>query len=404
MRKFTTQILSLLTALSFAGALSAQTVEDAIGAADNATGGDKLGLTVEGYFMYGLLGGNGSQNYDSLVAENLINQSGTGALKYKFYGASALGGGANVGYQIAEGLDVVAGIKIASYSAPTVTATGTTGAVTGALPIFLWQETEYNKLKNGALALGTVSGAGSALSANYIAFGMGCIAADSGCVTRDATTGAVTSATNATQSGVKGAIGYNVGEEKLAALWSSSIADSSGNARTGTYSGTLDTSFTTTVINLGLRSKTQAFAGEFYAGAGLNIALGTEITQTIAVTGTGSEDLGINGGTYVRKFGTSISGLYGELGYNYDVMPNLYLGGGVRLNFNVPNNVGETATITYTKAGATVATFTETKSESHTNGAESYVLDSGTSYTNKGEADAFGMTDIQVQLNVGYRL
>ena len=79
MRKFTTQILSLLTALSFAGALSAQTVEDAIATADNATGGDKLGLTVEGYFMYGLIGGSGAANYKGLVAEDLCCQNHSNA-------------------------------------------------------------------------------------------------------------------------------------------------------------------------------------------------------------------------------------------------------------------------------------------------------------------------------------
>jgi len=407
MRKFTTQTLSLLTALSFAGALSAQTVEDAIATADNATGGNKLGLTVEGYFMYGLLGGNGAQNYSGLKAEDLFSETAT--LNYKFYGASAIGGGANIGYQIAENLDVIAGIKIGAYSAPDVTATASAGAYAAALPIFLLNKSEYNEIKNVATAIGQVAVGGNAAiqaaslgTAEILGQGMNCLAtAQSASCNNDA---------DAADMATFWRNNMSAGTLALQSMWlgatdalgtSNFTLTGGATTRTGTYSGTLETSFTTMVVNLGLRPKVKAWGGEVYAGAGLNIALPTEITQTVTLTG--AEALSYNKAVYTRKFGASIAGLYGELGYNYDVMPNLYVGGGVKLNFNVPNNVGETATIVYSKDGTTVTSLTTTKSESHTTASES-LTGSGTDYTNKAEADAFGMTDIQVQLNVGYRL
>jgi len=400
MRKFTTQILSLLTALSFAGALSAQTVEDAIGAADNATGGNKLGLTVEGYFMYGLLGGNGEQNFEGLVAEDLADTTKT--FNFKFYGASQFGGGLNVGYELAPGLDVVGGFKFASYNAPTVKATATTG-LAALLPTYIFDKASYDKITSHAAQVGLAYTYAATLAASNAATAASTAAGLTAAQALGAGLGVMSGGTAVTGATGGDAVALaawqnaaDAGTEALVPLMASGITVT-GQA----FSGTLDTSFTTMVANLGLRSRTRAWAGEVYAGAGLNIALPTEITQTLVITDAdGTTGLGIDGATYVRKFGTSIAGLYGELGYNYDVMPNLYVGGGVRLNFNVPNDVGETAVLTYTANGATVHQTTTTRSESHLNGDEN-ATGSGTAYTNKSRANAFGMTDLQVQLNVG---
>jgi len=411
MRKFTTQILSLLTALSFAGALSAQTVEDAIGAADNATGGDKLGLTVEGYFLYGLIGGSGSQNYDSLVAENLA--AATGAIKYKAYGASAIGGGLNIGYSIAENLDVVAGVKLASFTAPDVEATATTGSYLGVLPFKLLFEGDQKTVSAAVAAAGgaatldttTAGNLGAAVAsvatvAGYAAAAGGDATAVAAAVNAAAgatvvanTTGFVVNAVTAAT-----AAGLDDGQKKMASMMSSGLTMS------GNYTGTVASSFTTTTVNLGLRPKLQVWGGEMYAGAGLNILLPTEITQELSIGGVATGDsLAFDAATITRKFGLNFTGLYGELGYNYDVMPNLYVGAGIRLDFNVANNIGETRTTVFKRNGAAVATFVQTASESHTTGDEAWSA-SGTTYSQKESGSYFGATDVQVQLNVGYRL
>ena len=121
------------------------------------------------------------------------------------------------------------------------------------------------------------------------------------------------------------------GEQKMGAMIDGTLWCKAASS-TGTYGGSVESSFTTTTINLGLRPKVKAWGGEMYAGAGLNILLPVTITQELSMTGASA--IGFDSGTIERKFGMSIAGLYGELGYNYDVMPNLYVGGGVRTNFN----------------------------------------------------------------------
>jgi len=410
MRKFTTQILSLLTALSFASALSAQTVGD-IGAEDNATGGDKLGLTVEGYFLYGLNGGSGTSNYENGAFGALSDTDKAKAQSYIFSGLTSLGGGLNVGYEVAPSLDVVAGFKFNSYSTSKFKLGATSGLVAmGAMYEGMGYEGEKQVVAGAiggvsATAVGASIATSSAQTAAITALGLiaaGTSVADTTTALQTANYGGFTSGQAAALAGAASAAyasmtvaggGSAIQQQVAADMIKSASA-------TGTYSGELSASFTSMNINLGLRPKVKAWGGEVYAGAGLNIALPQEITQDVALTGFNTLNGAYTSATIVNKFGTSI-GVYGELGYNYDVMPNLYVGLGLRTNFNTGLNDGNSKTVTFN--GTATSTFVSNASMSFTEADKTYTT-SGTTNTNKTAASSFGLTDAHIQLNVGYRL
>jgi hypothetical protein len=409
MRKFTTQILSLLTALSFASALSAQTVGD-IGAEDNATGGDKLGLTVEGYFLYGLNGGSGTSNYENGAFGSLSDTDKAKAQSYIFSGLTSIGGGLNVGYEVAPSLDVVAGFKFNSYSTSKFKLGATNGLVAmGAMYEGMGYDVEKNVVGTAIASVGAAGvGAGITSGASTAAItALGLIAAGQSAAT--ATSALQTSNYGSYSSAIATALAQSASAAYAtmtvagggSAIQQQVAADMIKSASaTGTYSGELSASFTSMNINLGLRPKVKAWGGEVYAGAGLNIALPQEITQDVALTGFNTLNGAYTSATIVNKFGTSI-GVYGELGYNYDVMPNLYVGLGLRTNFNTGLNDGNSKTVTFN--GTATSTFVSNASMSFTEADKTYTT-SGTTNTNKTAASSFGLTDAHIQLNVGYRL
>lgn len=445
MRKITTQITSLFTALLFAGALSAQTVGDVAAESEGGMGDNSLGLTIEGYFLYGLNGGTGSSEYES----GDLTTGSTATNTYVFSGVKSIGGGLNLGYAIAENLDAVVGFKFNSYSSGDFAANADSGATaTGLLVDLVDEDAALNKFRAAVATTAAIYyatdltanknllatlGAGAA-SSDYDTYGaagaqklalytlcqksaVSCDSTNSAAV--EAVVGSYTSLTSthanwandtstadrdnlagASAAGFVGAVaagsGFDTGEAKMVDYLISNGLD------TGTYSGTANAEFTSMNINIGLRPKVKAFMGEFYGGAGINIALPQTITQTISLSGGDTLTTGITSASIESKYGMSI-GMYGEVGYNYDVMPNLYVGIGLRTNFNTGLNTDLERTTSFNLSDGTVYKLVRTGKESSTEAGLSYT-ESGTTSSRNAKQGSFGLTDAQFQLNVGYRL
>ncbi|MFZ5628269.1 MAG: hypothetical protein ACOY5B_04005 [Spirochaetota bacterium] len=141
------------------------------------------------------------------------------------------------------------------------------------------------------------------------------------------------------------------------------------------------------VIGLGFRPMIDAFGGSLYAGAGVAYVLPyNQFTETTfsnpsnaAFTATKRET--------TAEFNSAI-GAYGELGYNYPVTENIYVGLGVRLLVATANNDGKKTTVKTISPSSTTETVTE-YAASVTTGKSSYSSD--------------GITDIAASVNVGIR-
>jgi len=357
MRKFTTQILSLLTALSFAGALSAQTVEDAIGAADNATGGDNMGLTISGHGSFMLPGGSSTSYGNSGSAASTASE----AVSYDFSGATGFGGGLDVAYKIAEGLNVTLGFDYRSYSTRT------------------YKTSMYNTPFNGIIRdLADVTLKGQAAAAGAAATWA------NGYAGVDTLAGGV----------------LNDDDQKAYADFGSSTSE--------LYKATasFSSSWSNMYLSLGLRPEVKAWGGTLSAGFGLAYVLPYDVTTDLTVTeeaGALASSLDITTATQTDKWGGAI-GAYGSLGYAYDIMPNLFVGTRLKVLFATAMNDAKTRVLDAKFADGTSKTATYTIAASHTEADRSLTATSTTTFTGKRQPSSNGITDATVSLVVGYRL
>ncbi|HRP69348.1 MAG TPA: outer membrane beta-barrel protein [Turneriella sp.] len=153
----------------------------------------------------------------------------------------------------------------------------------------------------------------------------------------------------------------------------------------------------TMVVGLGLRPSVEAWGGTVYAGAGAALVLPYSDTTTIDITGAGAT-AGSTAKVEVKNEWNLGIGVYGELGYNYNITDNLYLGVGVRALVITSNNDGKKQTVTHTTSGgfgpalAGGSGFAAGETEYSTSSAGG-----------KAAYKSDGTTDIGFNINVGFR-
>lgn len=139
----------------------------------------------------------------------------------------------------------------------------------------------------------------------------------------------------------------------------------------------------THVISLGLRPMVAAFGGNIYAGGGLAVILPYESKTVTTFTGHPT----VTEQTYTTGR-TSAFGVFGEVGFQYDIMPNVYSAIGARMVVATATNEG-------------MKEMEETKLKSGT------TISQANKEYGKDKDDGFntvGITDFGVAVSFGYRL
>jgi len=164
----------------------------------------------------------------------------------------------------------------------------------------------------------------------------------------------------------------------------------------GGVAGTLQNTTNTMVLGLGLRPQIDALGGTFYAGFGFAYVLPTNSTTELSnayLSGAGLSTLNFSSGasqTVKQNMNAGI-GAYAELGYNYSLTANLYIGVGFRAVVATANNDGKSTDVTTTVAGST--TNSTTNNTSSPNPSDS----------TQSAYKSTGITDMGVNVNVGVR-
>ncbi len=187
-----------------------------------------------------------------------------------------------------------------------------------------------------------------------------------------------------------------------------------GQAAAASAGSTLKTQNTknTIIIGLGVRPTVSVGPGEFYAGAGAALVLPYD--STTSGTFTNPTAAGAQSSTITFENKTSYNmaiGAYGELGYNFNVTENIYVGLGARILVATANNKDKDKVTTYKSTSAAGntgdVTITSTGKETvdPTNTDVTTVSGTTTTVTRKTQ-EAFGtdgITDITGTVTVGFR-
>jgi len=170
--------------------------------------------------------------------------------------------------------------------------------------------------------------------------------------------------------------------------WESTKNDATSTIGGGTMSQAIQNVKNTMIIGLGLRPSVNALGGVIYAGAGVAYLLPYTDTTTVDLSDfTASAGLTIK--REIKSEWNSGIGAYGELGYNYSITDNLYLGLGVRLVVVTANNDGKKQTTTTTPSTGSATTSTTEYSATQAAGKSAYTSD--------------GTTDFGAAVSVGFR-
>jgi opacity protein-like surface antigen len=158
-----------------------------------------------------------------------------------------------------------------------------------------------------------------------------------------------------------------------------------------TYDRSAQQKTNTMVLGLGIRPQLKALGGLVYAGAGFAYVLPFDDVTTIDITNSSSPLFAVTKQEITKSWNAGI-GAYGELGYNYNITDNIYVGLGVRLLVATANNDGKTEV---TKTTGTVL--------------GNPVPDQTTEYSatvtgSKQEFESSGITDMSATISVGFRL
>jgi hypothetical protein len=204
-----------------------------------------------------------------------------------------------------------------------------------------------------------------------------------------------------------GAIGF--GEETGAIQQAAAAVGGlpfAGGLATSTGNFTLQNTKNTMVAGLGIRPFIDLGPGQLFAGGGVAFVLPYEDKTTGTFSG-GSGSITSASGERVRKWGMAI-GMYGELGYNYSITENVYLGLNLRMLVATANNSGKTTTYTQSVTGSagTATATTTVDNVDTTTGTTATTTVSGTSATKSGGQAAYasdGITDFSANVSVGFR-
>ena len=153
----------------------------------------------------------------------------------------------------------------------------------------------------------------------------------------------------------------------------------------------------TQILGLGFRPSINALGGTIYAGFGFAYVLPSDSVTTVKISNASSALFAATEQKTTASRNAGI-GAYGELGFNYPLTDNLYLGVGFRAVVATANNDGKTTVTetTGTVAGNPVATTTTNYSAS-VNTANDTATSLNRPYTST------GITDAGVNINVGFR-
>jgi hypothetical protein len=170
--------------------------------------------------------------------------------------------------------------------------------------------------------------------------------------------------------------------------WETTKVDATSTIGGGTMSQAIQNVKNTMIIGLGLRPSVNALGGVIYAGAGVAYLLPYTDTTTVDLSNfTASAGLTIK--REIKSEWNSGIGAYGELGYNYNITDNLYLGLGVRLVVVTANNDGKKQETTTTPSTGSATTTTTEYSATQAAGKSSFGSD--------------GTTDFGAAVSVGFR-
>ncbi len=170
--------------------------------------------------------------------------------------------------------------------------------------------------------------------------------------------------------------------------WESTKNDATATVGGGTMSQSIQNVKNTMIIGLGLRPSVNALGGVVYAGAGVAYLLPYSDTTTVNLSDfTASAGLTIK--REIKSEWNSGIGAYAELGYNYSITDNLYLGLGVRLVVVTANNDGKSQTTTTTPSTGAATTTTTDYAATQAAGKSAFTSD--------------GTTDFGAAVSVGFR-
>jgi hypothetical protein len=203
-------------------------------------------------------------------------------------------------------------------------------------------------------------------------------------------------------------IGYDIAEN-LALVAGFNYRSLAGRKYENSYAAgniTRQTTFDNMGLTLGLRPSVKAFGGVVYAGGGWLVTL--PYTQTTEFTNTSNTATFTAGDSFKLedKWNIGLKGMYGEIGYQYNISSSLYVGIGAKLFVATVDNIGKTRTQTVVASGTTVTTTTTYQEAASANAIAA--ADDADTTTVKSvlsrDWKTNGITDFAVNVAVGYRL
>jgi len=175
-------------------------------------------------------------------------------------------------------------------------------------------------------------------------------------------------------------------------------ANTCGQPQVSTTTVKYKKSWNNMVLGLGLRPSVDALGGSIYAGGGLAVILPFE--ETFEGTYTTAAGV-ITERKIVDKFNMGF-GAYGEVGYNFNITDNIYVGLGMRAVVVTVDNNGKSRVATSTTSGTTTTT-TYNYSDSLSNNDATTNTGTAADSIYKRAYKTNGVTDFSGYVTVGFR-
>lgn len=203
-------------------------------------------------------------------------------------------------------------------------------------------------------------------------------------------------------------IGYDL-VDNLAIVAGFNYRSISGRKYSNSATGgdvTRQTTWNNMGITLGFRPQVKLGPGSLYAGGGWLITLPfTETTECVGNSNCSSASF-TAGATYKQedKWNLGLKGMYGEVGYQFNITDNLYIGIGGKAFVATVDNIDNTQTITQNTGTATSTTITTYKSSASATDITNGTTVSGTTTNTVSRGwSTKGITDISAQVSAGFR-
>jgi hypothetical protein len=154
----------------------------------------------------------------------------------------------------------------------------------------------------------------------------------------------------------------------------------------------------TQVLGIGFRPSIHALGGVVYAGMGFAYVLPYDSVTTINYANGAAA--GINATSYKATSSLNAGiGVYGELGYNFHITDNLYIGLGIRATVATANNDGKSTT---TVTDGSIVAVSSPTGAAIASGTTTVNYASSKDATQAGYTST-GITDAGININLGLR-